>query len=104
MQKYWDNLVSDQLLKYLETNNIIKSNQYGFRKKHSCMLQLLKIKNIIHSNVNENKITILIYIDLKQAFPSINFDNLLDDLKNIGISNNELNWFTTYIYIYIYII
>jgi hypothetical protein len=74
---------------------IFNSEKYG--SYSSIAQQLLKLK-ISYFNINGNKVTMIKYIDLKQEFPSINFNNLLDDPKNIGIFNKELNWFLTYIH------
>jgi hypothetical protein len=89
--------MNKQLTLYLNINNLIEENQYGFRPKHSCILQLLKLIDKIYQNLTNKNIMILTFIDLKQAFPSVNHDILIKDLYKIGIQNNELNWFKTYL-------
>ena len=41
--KLLESLLRDVLLKYLESNNKIVSNQYGFRPGYSCCSQLLNV-------------------------------------------------------------
>ena len=46
----------------------------------------------------ENSDTILVFIDIRQAFPSVNFEALRNHLYNLSIRNTELQWFTSCMY------
>ena len=52
--KIFERVVRNQLVKYLETNNLISNNQHGFRKGHSCLSELLAHYDEILSNINNS--------------------------------------------------
>jgi len=43
--KLMESVVNRTLLNFLESNKLLSSKQFGFRKNKSCSLQLLKCKN-----------------------------------------------------------
>ena len=47
--------------------------------------------------VNEKKIVVAVFIDLKRAFEVIDRDILLLKLKKFGIEGIELQWFESYL-------
>lgn len=51
----------------------------------------------IEQNKKEKKLTNLVFIDLSKAFDTISFKILLHKMKNYGIQDTELNWFSNYI-------
>ena len=55
---------------YLEANNILNNNQYAYRKQRSCIKALIKTLDNIYIKIDNNEIVILVFLDLKQAFPS----------------------------------
>jgi len=67
--KVLDNLVNVQLIDYLDNKNIINNSQYGIRKNHSCVLQLLKMKGIIYKQLSKNNYIIVTFFDLKLHSP-----------------------------------
>ena len=43
------------------------------------------------------KATAAIFLDLKKAFDTVNHRLLIEKLKRIGIKDNTLNWFISYL-------
>ena len=66
------------------------SNQYAYRKFHSCTRALIKTMDNIYKNIDENQIVILVFLDFKQAFPSIDHNILIEKLKILGLNNNDI--------------
>ena len=48
--------------------------------------------------MNDGKVTLATFIDLRKAFDTVNHKVLLKKLKHIGISSTVLNWCVSYIY------
>ena len=48
-------------------------------------------------NIDRGKFTGLIFINLKKAFDTVNYDILLKKLEKYGINELELDWFTFYL-------
>jgi hypothetical protein len=62
--KILEKLMCNRLVEYLESNNLINPNQYGFREKHSTLHPLVHFLNAISSASNEKKVSIAIFCDL----------------------------------------
>ena len=90
ISKIFENVMHTQLLEYLTENNLLSSQQYGFRPNRSMELATLELmdRNIHH--VNENHGPVNIYLDFSKAFHSLIYDIRLSKLKHYGIQENAL--------------
>ena len=77
----------------------LSKQQYGFRKRRSCVLQLLDFLNNVYTHIDDKKKNVeVIYLDLKKAFDSVNHAKLLEKLKNnFGVSNPLLKIIANYL-------
>ena len=87
----------NRLSSFLENNNIICPEQFGFRKSHSTIHPLTLFINQIAENLNKKEHSIAIFCDLKKAFDTVDFKILLTKLHNIGVRGTELLWFQDYL-------
>jgi hypothetical protein len=87
----------NRLVDYLEENNLISPNQYGFRKKHSTLHPLVHLLNKITTATNEKKVSLAIFCDLRKAFDTCDHSILLQKMHNLGIRGVELAWFKNYL-------
>lgn len=96
--KVLEKIVYNQLMSYLESNNLLFENQFGFRKNRSTKLALI---NFVEEclNILDNKgIVIGSFADLSKAFDCVNFPILIEKLAALGISGVVLKWIKCYIY------
>ena len=56
------------MVQHLDDDMIINSNQHGFRKKRSCITQLLSLIEQIDKALNEGEEVDDIYLDFSKAF------------------------------------
>ena len=61
----------NRLNNYLDTNNIIVDNQYGFRKEHSTYIAVLKMINDITNELENKNYSLGVFIDLVNAFDTL---------------------------------
>lgn len=97
MEKLIETVVKDQLISYIETNNILTKFQSGYRERHSCEtalnLVLAKWKEIS----SNGDIILAVFLDLKRAFETIDRGRLLRKLRVMGFSPKALSWFEGYL-------
>ena len=95
--KPMEKIMCSRLLDFLESNNFFMSSQFGFRKTLSTKHCLLAIINYITRNINNNKITLGVFIDVMKAFDSVNHQILFKKLHNAGVRGVVLDWFVNYL-------
>lgn len=98
ISKVLEKIVATQINSFLTENNILEEFQSGFRKYHSTETALTKIISDLRINSDENKVSILVLLDLSAAFDTIDHDILISRLeKYVGLTDHVLSWFKTYI-------
>ena len=91
--KIIEKLIHKRLYNFLESQNILYSNQFGFRKNNSTTNALIQITEMIKESIDNGKYGCGIFIDLRKAFDTVNHEILLMKLEHYGIRNNILDWF-----------
>jgi Reverse transcriptase (RNA-dependent DNA polymerase) len=79
------------------TNNILSPCQFGFRKSHSTVHPLTLFTNSVAQSLNNKEHSIAIFCDLKKAFDTVDHSILLKKLSKIGVNNQSLKWFESYL-------
>ena len=57
--------------KFVNKNNILASSQFDFRESISTDLAITTFYDKLLNNINDDKITCSIFLDLKKAFDSV---------------------------------
>ncbi len=86
--KVFEELVSGQLMEYLETYQLLSECQAGFRKKSSTVTSLLTYKNQWYINMDRGLLNGIIFLDLKKAFNCVDHAILIEKLKKFGCVGN----------------
>lgn len=83
---------------HLTAHNLFPSSQSAYRKHHSTEISLLKVKNDILLNMNQQHIPLLTLLDLSSAFDIVDDTILLHRLHTyFGISDTSLSCFGSYL-------
>jgi len=74
-------------MSYLQLNNILTPNQFGFREKYSTYrpMAIVKIIYPLSKAIDKNMFTLGVFIDLSKAFDTIDHKILLEKLAAYGI-------------------
>ena len=86
-----------QLGKHLIQNNIIIPQQYGFREKHSCIHQVLRVAEYITIELNKNRYAQMALLDIEKAFDSVWHDVLIFKLRRIQAPRKIINIIRNYL-------
>ena len=73
ISKVFEHVISNQLYDYLNNNNLLTKQQYGFRTHHSTELAAVKLVDYINIQMDNGKIPVNIYLDLSKAFDTLDF-------------------------------
>ena len=86
-------LLQEQLYEYLSTYNLVSKHQFGFRRFHATMSTLLDCTNEWYVNMDRGFYNLVIFLDLKKAFDTVDHGLLLAKLKLYGIGDTAFNLF-----------
>ena len=97
ISKIIEKLVHRKLYGFLEFNNYLYINQFGFRNVHSTNHVLITITEKIRRAIDNEEITCGVFLDLQKAFDTVDHKILLSKLEHCGIRGVPFKWFKTFL-------
>ena len=97
LSKIFERLMYNRLIEFIDTQNILVQNQFGFQKNKSTELAVAFIVSQITEARSKKESSYCIFLDFAKAFDTVNHQILLQKLHYYGIRNNSLLWFKSYL-------
>ena len=97
LSKLLEKHVAIHLLEFLNSHDLLHSQQSGFRAKHSCETAFHYMLNDWLSSAHANELVGVMFIDFCKAFDLVDHKLLLEKLKLYKFSQSALHWFTCYL-------
>ena len=98
ISKMFEKVVLQQLVDYIDHNNLLCTSQSAYRPHHSTDTSLLKTACDILLGLDNRHVSFLTLLDLPSAFDTIDHNILLNRLNYLHrISGTNLSWFRSYL-------
>lgn len=94
--KIIDSILYKHLITHFEDNDILMSEQHGYRKFRSTQSAVTILTDNIKSAIDKRKLTGAVYFDFVQAFDRVEYNKLLQKLYDYKIRGNLLKFMQSY--------
>ena len=93
LSKLIERIVSRRIDGHMEMNNLFNNKAFAYKKHHSTETMMLGVVNDVLKGFDEDKCTVMMFLDLSAAFDTIDVDKLIMILsEEIGLSGMALQW------------
>ena len=97
ISKIIEKVVYNKMINFIDKYGILTKEQYGFRKNMGTDTALANYVDTVIKNLNNNKYTVSIFMDLSKAFDVLNHNILKRKLEHYGFRNNFLKFIMNFI-------
>ena len=87
-----------RIFKFFNDNNSIYPLQFGFREKYPTAHALISLTEDSRKNLDEGNIGCGIFVDLQEAFDTVDHDIFSAKLEHYGIRGIVIKWFRSYLF------
>ena len=98
LSKVFEKLVHKRMIYFVNKNNILKNNQFGFQKGKCTSDAILEFLNNANDSLNNKNYLISIFLDFSKAFDTISHEILLQKLDRYGFRGTINTWLRSYLH------
>ena len=93
ISKVLERAIFEQMIKYLEENNLLHPSHHGFRSGHSTVTALVEMYDQWIEALENDKLSAVVMLDLSAAFDVVDHQILIQKLEIYGFEEYYLSWF-----------
>ncbi|CAB3258559.1 unnamed protein product [Arctia plantaginis] len=97
LSKILERVLNNYLTDFLDANNIISKNQYGFRKGLSTEDAVASLTQLAVRKIDDKQKCLGIFLDLSKAFDTVSIPILVKKLESVGVRGAALKIYTDYL-------
>ena len=94
LSKLFERSVYNQISHFFNQNNLLYRGQFGFRTKHNTQHAMIALTNFFYTELDKGKFCVLVSIDIRKAFDTVDKQLLLSKLQSYGV---DTKWFSSYL-------
>ena len=84
-------------MNHMMVNNLFSSQQYGFVKGRSTVLQLLNVMDVWTNAIDKGDSIDTVYLDFTKAFDKVPHNRLMSKMNSIGFNTETLHWIKAFL-------
>ena len=97
MSKILEKVIFNQMMVYLEDNELLNSSHHAYRAHHNTTTALIEMYDGWVNSMESGKQTGICFLDLSAAFDVVNHSLLLEKLALYGFDYGMINWLHSYL-------
>lgn len=97
LNKILEKCLHTQLTEHFTIHKVIHNNQYAFQKNSGTTSAAMDLINDIKHKLDNDNITVALYIDMKKAFDTVSKEKLLEKIQATGIHGKAYKIVETYL-------
>lgn len=97
ISKIFEKLIANQILEYLEDNDLLCKNQFGFRKGLSTVQAISELVSKITDAFENKEHYFTMFLDLSKAFDTVSHELLISKLKYYNFSDSSVTLLKSYL-------
>ena len=90
--KMMEKILRDKITTHLVANGLMSADQHGFRRRRSCLSNLLCFLDEVTRRIDRGEEVEVCYLDFQKAFDSVNHRLLSAKLEAFGLPPGLLTW------------
>ena len=71
LSKVFERIILNQVKQFIDKHEVYQSRQSGYRKGHSCITVLLKLRDDIQCALKSSEVAIALFADYSKAFHTV---------------------------------
>ena len=97
LSKVYERVILSQLCLYIDSKEIYNLGQSGYRKGHSTISLLLKLRDDIRKAMNNSEVTLAVLIDYSKAFDTVDYKKLILKLIKLNFTRESIKVMLSYL-------
>ena len=97
LSKVLERVIFEQMISYLEENQLLHPSHHGFRAGHSTVTALIEMYDQWIEALEREEVTAVVMLDLSAAFDVVDHTILLQKLEILGFKECSLAWLRSYL-------
>lgn len=93
----FEKILSVHINKFISKYNILSPHQHGFRPQKSTSSAVFTLTHLLNTALQQNKIAVVAYLDIRKAFDTVDHHILLNKINNLGLRGKIHNLLRSYL-------